>query len=109
MNGEIQLAIQSNRALQNLYTLPNSATDLKVEEAFQKIMHENTSPYASHPSLRDRLAFIERVQNSGMIQEDSRPAWDLLSASAALQEEMTREIQENLCQRGVLKIDPSGQ
>jgi Zn-dependent protease with chaperone function len=102
-NEEIHQAILANRSLQNLYTLPIGESLPRVEEAFSKIMQEHTSAYASHPSPRDRLGFIERVHNSGLVQEDCRPVWDLLGSMTDLQNEMTLIIEINLRVQGILQ------
>jgi len=93
---EVNQAVSEKRGLHNLYTLPEGEDLAKVDEAFAKALDERTSAYDSHPSYRERMAFIERLPAARWDQTDNRPVWDLISAAPVLQEEMTRVVEANL-------------
>jgi hypothetical protein len=99
IDNEIQSAHTMQRAIRNLYTLPDpQATgqpeQLKAKE--EEAMSRPTSPYSSHPSPQDRFALIEHVQTVGYVEENRESVWDLLSDPEALQAEMTAKIQKRL-------------
>lgn len=98
---EINQAIEENRGLQNLYTLPEGDIDSDLEAAYQKIMEAKTSPYASHPSPQERLEYITKVPNSAFNQEDHRPAWDLFPDAVGLQKEITELVEGKVRRTGV--------
>ena len=100
VENEIQVARTESRPLNNLYALPLLENNPDLEAAFQKAMNTPTSAYDSHPAPCERLAYIERIRNNGYDHRDTRPAWDLLSSSATLQEEMTEEVVSNLRAKG---------
>lgn len=59
-------------------------------------MSRPTSPYSSHPAPRERLALLEQLQSVDAVEGNREPAWDLLSDPEALQDEMTKAIQDSL-------------
>lgn len=120
---EINQAIQDRRHLKNLYTLevpgqwPDAAgkgndddneepgqgrteSDLtpveKVAAALEEAMNEKTSPFASHPAPMQRIQWVEALHNVPEVEDDGRPAWDLLENAQVLQDMMTGEIDERV-------------
>lgn len=103
LNQEVNDARTETRGLNNLFTLPPVNDCAEIDQEYAKEIEAHTSPYDSHPSLRDRLGFIERIKRPGYEQLDSRPVWDLIPSAAYLQEQITREVETNLRKRGILE------
>lgn len=117
---EIHQAISRNRRLNNLYTLEmpetwpqtereeesgeeQDASEEKAEspqaiaeDAFQQAMNAQTSAYDSHPATHQRISWVEHVKADTDMEDDGRPAWDLLENGAELQTRMTALINENV-------------
>jgi hypothetical protein len=71
---------------------PDSTPGEKVAAAFNEAMNEKTSPFDGHPAPMQRIRWIQALQDVPDVEDDGRPAWELLENAAALQELMTREI-----------------
>lgn len=121
-NIEINQAIQERRRLKNLYSLkvpdqwpeqggngndkendngshiskPDLTPAEKVEAAVNEAMNEKTSPFASHPAPLQRLRWVEALQNVTDVEDNGRPAWELLENAKVLQDLMTNEIDERV-------------
>lgn len=107
MNREIMDARSEHRPLNNLYTLPPVEPNADQQQALQKVLTQKSSPYDSHPSLSERLEYVQNVRDSGYTRADSRRAWDLLADAPALQQKMTSAIQQALVDNSVLEIVPA--
>jgi len=89
---EIEEAIEGDRSLQNLYTLPSLQPDLLGEELktrIDEVMSWPTSPYDSHPAMRERIQLLQQLEVTNKVEESQEPVWSLLPNAEALQEEMT--------------------
>jgi hypothetical protein len=62
-------------------------------------MSRPTSPYDSHPAVRERIALVQQLQISDPMVESLEPVWDLLPHAETLQREMTAIVQTNVTQR----------
>jgi len=103
VNREISVAqAQRHGFISNLYALPPIAhattrelLDKKIEEA----MSRPTSPYDSHPAVRDRIALVHQLPGVGGGENNQALVLDLLQDVEALQNEMTARVRENLRQQ----------
>lgn len=100
---EITDASAQNRALSNLYTLPPleaSAPQLReFERKLEEVLNRPTSPYDSHPAVKDRLELVQQIQMITTVPNNLEPAWNLLPNAEALQHEMTAQVQTRLQER----------
>ena len=108
-NREIITAQAEHRGLNNLYTLPPVEPDTDQQVLLEKARTQRSTAYDSHPSLCERLEYLQNVRDSGYMRPDTRPAWDLLADAPALQEKMTSAIQEALVASNILEIAPGPQ
>jgi Zn-dependent protease with chaperone function len=98
---EVELATKLRRDLSNLYTLPPLESDLmkgKLEARIKEVMSRPTSPYDSHPAVRERIALVQQLEVS-KVGESPEPVWDLLPNTETLQREMTAIVQANVKRR----------
>lgn len=93
---EIQCAQTEQRGLNNLYTLPEVEDCDELEKVYQEVVNRKTSPYDSHPGLRDRVALMEQARSSSLSEIDNRPVWQLFDRPEQLQETVTKEIENAL-------------
>ena len=91
---EIEEALKSGEALQNVYALEVQPEEA-LEEAIDHAINRQTSEDDTHPSPNDRFRFTRKIVSqseppiSGMV-------WDLFADRAALTGEMTLLIQQKL-------------
>jgi Zn-dependent protease with chaperone function len=100
---EIEQATEQRRGLLNLYTLSplESNSQGELETKVQEVMSQPTSPYDSHPAVRERIELVKQLQASEKVGPGNQePVWGLLPSADVLQSEMTaivqKEIQEQL-------------
>jgi hypothetical protein len=70
----------------------------RLETELEQVMSRPTSPYDSHPAVRERIALIQRLE-VGQVPESREPVWDLLPNAETLQREMTAVVQANVRRR----------
>jgi Zn-dependent protease with chaperone function len=89
---EIKQALESGRALQNVYKLEMSP-EKTLEEAIDQAINRQTSEDDTHPSPADRFRLASRVicQNQ---PAPSRPMWDLFADRDAISNEMSVQIEK---------------
>ena len=61
-------------------------------------MSRPTSPYDSHPAMRERIALVEQLEGE-QVEDSQEPMRDLLPNIQELQDEMTAVVQKNVQQR----------
>lgn len=97
---EINCAIEQNRSLQNLYTLPTTilpdTLQAQLEQKIDEEMKRPTSPYDSHPAFQERINLLQQLGATGEVWDSREPAWDLLPDAAQLQAEMTVVVQDHV-------------
>jgi Zn-dependent protease with chaperone function len=96
---EVELSHGLRRTLQNLYTLPDLPPDAlqeRLEQQLEQLFSHPTSPYDSHPAVRERLDRLRRLAPADPPPESREPALNLLPTAEALQSEMTALIQDNV-------------
>jgi Zn-dependent protease with chaperone function len=97
-NLEIKRCFDLKQPVSNLYNLPaqpelQGETDRQVNE----IMQRRTQDYDSHPALKERIEWVERLQLPDSAQlENERPALELLPNADELQREMTGRLLKNI-------------
>jgi Zn-dependent protease with chaperone function len=95
---EVGSAHHQRRRLQNLYALPpvpegrQSVLETRLDEALTR----TTSPYDSHPAIKDRLRLVSALDAASQDTGGAEPAWALLGNPELLQQEMTKQVQENI-------------
>lgn len=89
---EIQLSLNERRQPNNLYTLsffeelgPPQGFDAELD----RLLTRPTSPYDSHPAVKDRLELVRQLEDVGTEENDSRPALDLLPNPEHWQQQMS--------------------
>lgn len=87
---EIEDALKSGRALQNLYAL-NAPPQTSLEESIEKVINRPTSEDDTHPSPVDRFRLVSRVSSSGF-PGPSGPMWDLFADREAITKEMSQKV-----------------
>jgi Zn-dependent protease with chaperone function len=87
---EINDAVKSRRALQNLYELPVS-NEICIEEKINEAIARQTSEDDTHPAPAERFRLASRVTFTGELPP-SRMVWDLFADRAALTDEMSALI-----------------
>lgn len=89
-----------NLRYSNLYTdTQDGAAALPAyEPALQKVLERSTSPYDSHPAVKERLAYLKRMQEQMAIPvaENPLPVWGLFPDATKLQEKMTKDLLESI-------------
>jgi len=88
---EIQEALGSGRALQNLYAL-EVQPEKEVEEAIDRTINRETSEDDTHPSPGDRFRLVSRIVCQNQVAP-SGSMWDLLSDRDAIAREMSLKIE----------------
>lgn len=102
---EVELSRGLRRALQNLYTLPDTppaSLQERLERQLEQQISRPSSPYDSHPAVRERLDRLRRLAPADPPPESREPALDLLPTAETLQNEMTALLQDNLRLRHTL-------
>jgi Zn-dependent protease with chaperone function len=89
---EIQEALQSGRALQNVYAL-ETQPDKTLEEAIDKALNRPTSEDDTHPSPVDRFRLVSRAACRNQ-QAPSGMMWDLFVDGEAIAKEMSGRIEK---------------
>lgn len=97
-NRKFQLAHEKNEPLTNLYEPQPIPAELegKIEEHVQKAIDAEPSPYDSHPSPRDRFAWVAALEAPLEPTSDAtQPAWGLFDGRAELEQQMTELVLSN--------------
>ncbi len=108
MDATLADAVDRKIPVANLYehepvTAPAAST---LEERVRQAMEREPTPFDSHPSPRDRLAWVRALaapvppdaQKPG---EEGAMAWDLFADRPALERAMTERVRELLARQGV--------
>jgi Zn-dependent protease with chaperone function len=91
--------IDGERALANLYAYaPAEAIDeVAVAKEAEEALAAEPSPYDSHPSPRDRIAWASPVEATASPDADAdEPAWTLFGDRDALEREMTGRVRDSV-------------
>ena len=94
-NTELRQAYQLKRPVANLYALqvPEDATSSKaLDEQIRKEMSRPTSPYDSHPAMKDRLELIRALEPVASGERNNKAVWDLLPNAQELQVQMSQAL-----------------
>ena len=89
---EIEEALKSGQALQNVYSL-EVQPEKELEEAIDQAINRQTSEDDTHPSPVDRFRLVSRIlcQNQ---PAPSGPMWDLFANREAITKEMSSQIEK---------------
>lgn len=99
---EARQAQQSRSDLRNLYTLPapdSAEVQRQIEQKLAEVINRPTSPYDSHPSVKDRIELVQQISAVDSSGTNQNLIGDLLPNIEALQHEMTKTVQKNVQQR----------
>ena len=89
---EIQEAVESGRALQNLYAL-EMQPERALEEEIDHAVNRKTSEDDTHPSPVERFRLVSRVI-CPYTPPPSGPMWDLFADREAITREMSSQIEK---------------
>ena len=89
---EIQEALKSGRALQNVYAL-ELPPEKTLEEAIDHAINRRTSEDDTHPSPIDRFRLVSRIICQNQLAP-SGPMWDLFADREAISKEMNLQIEK---------------
>lgn len=97
-NTEINVALKENRAFSSFYALPALEGDAQqaVEKKYAELAQRPTTHYDSHPSLKDRFAYLERVSTTSDEVDDSTTVDSILPNKSTFTEEMNNRIKKNV-------------
>lgn len=96
-NATLREVIEGKKGLANLYAYtPGSAAPEGVEKDVDAALSREPSPYDSHPSPKDRIAWVRALASDGGDAEpdDDAPAWSLFEDREALERKMTDQIRQ---------------
>jgi Zn-dependent protease with chaperone function len=97
--------VPAKRPLHNVYAFePQKAVDGKeLEEAVHAAMHRASSPYDSHPSPADRIAWVEKIETAAAppSEGDAEQVWGLLTSRDAIESSMTDVVRSRLAKQGI--------
>jgi Zn-dependent protease with chaperone function len=96
VDAEVKQAAAQQRSLQNLYALPPLEDTGPLDKALAEKMSRQSSAYDSHPAPHDRLALIARIKAEDTVNDDPRPAWDLIEHAGQFQQEATALLEKKL-------------
>lgn len=104
--------VDQQRALANLYRyrVRGKAPDEgELEKAIEEALNAEPSPYDSHPSPADRLAWVDALpkRDIEVSPDDSLEVWELFSDRVALERRMTQKLRERI-QRDHGVVIPAG-
>ncbi|MRG95938.1 M48 family metallopeptidase [Polyangium spumosum] len=91
--------IEQRRALANLYRYRvrgQTPAEAEIERAIDEAIHAEPSPYDSHPSPKDRLAWVNALPKRVIERspDDTLEVWELFADRAKIEEQMTKKIRE---------------
>lgn len=99
VNYEVNTALKAERPIGNLYSLPKPDEDLSrpdIEPKYHAEINRPTSPYDSHPSIKERLAYVNQLDAAEPAHVSAGELIDLLPTLPELQAEMTAWVQKNV-------------
>ena len=99
VNYEVNTALKAARPISNLYSLPEPDEELSrpdIEPKYHAEINRPTSPYDSHPSIKDRLAYVNQLDAVEPVEAADGALIDLLPTLSMLQTEMTARVQHNI-------------
>ena len=92
---EVHDAMEHQRALFNLYTLP-APDPASLEEMFTKALSEPTTEDDTHPAPADRFRLVHKLTGAPDLSSDLSPVWDLFTDRAAIEQEMLASLNHKL-------------
>lgn len=99
VNYEVNTALKAARPINDLYSLPAPDEELSrpdIEPKYHAEINRPTSPYDSHPSIKDRLAYVKQLEVVEPVETAPGAMIELLPTLPALQAEMTALVQQNI-------------
>jgi hypothetical protein len=93
-DAELTHAVETHRALQNLYTLP-PADPQAIEDAYDKVLATATSEDDSHPSPADRFRLVGKLADTREISERAL-VWDLFADPQGIQAKMLDRLNQQV-------------
>jgi tetratricopeptide (TPR) repeat protein/Zn-dependent protease with chaperone function len=94
---EINAALASNRALQNLYEMTEQNEEIKkdLEQQYNEYIAKPTTEDDTHPSPEDRFKWASQIK-SREVEPISGTVWDLFKDKTALTAEMNALLEKRL-------------
>ena len=98
--------VEHKLSLANLYTYkPKSGVDKReVKNAIEEALEREPSAYDSHPSPKERIAWVRALAAPGATDDGDAQAWDLFSDRDALERTMTAQVRDNVAENFGVRI-----
>lgn len=96
-NATLQEIVDGKKPLSNLYSYkPREAVDAaEVASEVERVVSAEPSPYDSHPSPKDRFAWVHELDQrggKGNLADADEDVWNLLSYREAVERLMTQHV-----------------
>lgn len=105
--------ITAKRPLENLYSYKPERPPIErgVEVSVQEALEAKPSPYDSHPSPADRIAWVRAIgaPGTGASSGDDAEAWSLFPDRDAIERAMTAVVRRNVAQANGIEIADAAQ
>lgn len=98
LDQKVGSATHTGLGLSNIYAnaaIPDTMLG-PLEAKMSERMGQPTSPYDSHPSLQDRIRFLQQIDPVARLTRSTEPVWSLFPNAESLQEEMMDIIRKNV-------------
>lgn len=104
--------IQQKRPLENLYSYQPEHPPIErgVDESVREALEANPSPYDSHPSPADRIAWVRALASPGASASsgDGAEVWSLFQDREAIERTMTAVVRRNVAAMHGVQIPGPG-
>jgi Zn-dependent protease with chaperone function/tetratricopeptide (TPR) repeat protein len=101
--------IDGKKPLRNLYRyeIENSTTPSTLEEDFDTAMSREASAFDSHPSPKERIAWVQSLNVIGPFEgKPTQEVWDLFETREYLETEMTAQVRTRVREAHGVEIAP---
>ncbi|MFN8484027.1 MAG: M48 family metallopeptidase [Anaerolineae bacterium] len=104
---QIRLALQTQRDLANLYAVAEPTVNnaqKEINAAYEAVVNRKTALYDTHPSVKDRIALLEKLPKRPAEAGQERDVQDLLPIYDALAQEMTHTVEQRVMTAELRKL-----
>ena len=101
------LALQTQRDLANLYAVAEPTANnaqKEINAAYEAVVNRKTALYDTHPSVKDRIALLEKLPKRPAETGQDRDVQDLLPIYDALAQEMTHTVEQRVMTAELRKL-----
>ncbi|MFN8472961.1 MAG: M48 family metalloprotease [Anaerolineae bacterium] len=104
---QIRLALQTQRDLANLYAVSEPTVNdaqKEISAAYEVVVNRETGLYDTHPSLKDRIALLEKLPQMPAEAGQVSDVLELLPNYDALAQEMTQTVEQRIMMAELRKL-----